>query len=102
MELNMEAKHSRHFDHKVFCVDSDSEDSGTFSEARTIDWLLQQRQRSICGSCSQGKNSVKNETEISSQSPVTCKEVNEKDSVPLRTEGEICQLLKKQCPSTCS
>ena len=97
----MKSKHSRHFHQKVIGVDSDYEDSGTFSEARTRDWLLQQRQRSNCRSCSQGKKSEENETEISSHTPVICKDVNEKDSAHLRTEAEICQLMKKQCPCTC-
>ena len=78
---------------------SDYEDSGTFSEdARTRDWLLQQRQRSICRSCREWKKSEENETEISIHTPVTFKEVNEKDSVLLRTEAENCELMKKQCP----
>ena len=98
LELNMEAKSCRRSLHKLTSVDSAYEDSGTFSQARTRDWLLQQRQRSICRSCRESMKSEENGTQISSPTQVTC---YEKDSVHLRTEAEICQLMKKQCPCTC-
>ena len=86
LELNMEAKSCRRSLHKLTSVDSAYEDSGTFSQARTRDWLLQQRQRSICRSCRSEVRSEENGTQISSHTQVT---FNDKDSVHLRTEAEL-------------
>ena len=98
LDTKSEAKSCQALHHQIISVESGYEDSGTFSqEARTRDWLLDQRKRTVCRSCREGKKNEEKKMKCTSHISVTCNEVNENNSVQHRTEAEISCLLNKKC-----
>ena len=81
INAKIEAKSCRALKCKYLPVCSNCEDSANFSvEARTRDWLAEQRKGTVDRSCRDWNKSEENETEEFNNTTVTCKEFTEKES----------------------